>query len=65
MVIHYDADTLATAEQIRDLAGNPIAESGGGFVERPNASSWIFDADSPFPDLQQPVVYLGYNVICP
>ncbi|MBL8943623.1 MAG: hypothetical protein JNK45_10760 [Myxococcales bacterium] len=63
-VMHYDADTLATAEHIRDLAGNVLAEFGGVFVESPGESSMTLPADQPFPDFPLGGVLLDFSAIC-
>ncbi len=64
-VMHYDADTLGTAEHIRDLSGNVLAEFGGVFVASPGESSMVLPADLPFPDFPLGGVLLDYSVICP
>lgn len=64
-VMHYDADTLGTAEHIRDLAGNTLEEFGGLFVESPGESSLTFPADYPYPDFPYGEVLLDYSAICP
>ncbi|MBC8071221.1 MAG: hypothetical protein IAG13_23050 [Deltaproteobacteria bacterium] len=63
-VMHYDADTLATAQHIRDLAGNPLGEFGGQFVESPGLSSLVINAASPYPDFPGGEVLLEYSAIC-
>lgn len=64
-VMHYDADTLGTAEHIRDLAGNELGEFGGQFVASSNLSSLVIPARSPFPDFPLGHVWLDYAAICP
>ncbi len=63
-VMHYDADTLGTAEHIRDLAGNELDEFGGQFAASPNLSSLVIPARSPFPDFPASQVWLDYSAIC-
>jgi len=64
-VMHYDADTLGTAEHIRDLAGNTLQEMGGQFAEDSGLSSLTIGAGAPYPDFPYPPPILDSNVICP